>query len=180
MDAGDETPWRVRVFAAVVCCLTWAWFGLSFVALSDSNPGGIIRALLVVVAVAIGIVHLLVLSICIANPFSRGWRWGIAGLLAAALIQVSWITTLPFQTRLWASDSALQQYAANLPVGRTDGGSAGLFNFEWTTRGENGAVYFVIGYSFKDAYGFVYLPAGASAHQPVEHVFGPWYRFDQW
>ena len=114
------------------------------------------------------------------HPAPLAGASGVGGLAATVLFLVAAATDLPFRGRLWLSESALRQYIAGPPGDNVGGGAAGLFEFKRVIRTENGAVYFITGYNFKDSYGFVYLPPGVNSHLPVEHVFGLWYWFDSW
>jgi hypothetical protein len=178
MDAAPKWP---RVVAALACCASWGWLALVLPVLSE-DPGrpGIVRLVVTLSGIA---VNLLQLGIGLPAVVRRRWRaraWGWAGLSATGLFLVAAYTDLPFRGRLWLSESALRQYMAGPPGDDMSGGSAGLYQFERVIRTEDGAVYFITGYNFKDPYGFVYLPPGVTAHQPVEHVFGPWCWFDRW
>ncbi len=183
MDEADEVSRTPRVVAAIVCCGSWVWLVATVPALSDADRGGFVRAVLVTAGFLLGLVQLGVSLTALLWPRSGARRWAVAGLVAGVLIQVAWATDLPLVVRLRLSQPALQRFMADpqaCPPGRTTGGATGLFDFEWVFRAENGAVYFITGYGFKEPYGFVYLPPGATAHQPVEHLFGPWYRFNRW
>jgi hypothetical protein len=154
------------------------WFLLTIPFLSDAGVEVFSGLLLLLFSAALGVSQIMI--VVAAWSLRRARIWALWGLVGSMLLLPNWATDISFRCRLWLSEVSLRQYVVDMPqdqVGRIDGGHAGLFHFEYVTRGRDGVVYFYTGVAFKSHYGFAYVPPNVSPpDDDMQHQFGPWYK----
>lgn len=182
------STWTIaRVVIIAAGCL---WFVLATLIASDSPPGSLASALILLLFGFPTAVAWIIYSIAWPGVFRAWWR-GLVWLTVPAIpffASVGFSTGWPMAVRVWLCEEEVREYAESVPASPDDAfprfdrpERVGTFDV-YSADELHGVMMLTTGYEWFDSGGIIYAPDGLPGERTglplkVRHLYGPWYRF---